>query len=181
MDKIWIDVILFGIIVLSGVIGLFRGFFATALSLLGFLGTFVLAYFFSGIMVSILDALFGLTPWLTSLVGQSIANVIAVVVAIVITYLVLKFLIFILNQTIGRLFKGGLLGPINSVLGFFLGFVKGAVFICVFLAIANIASLIPGVNTFIEEQLSGTEVTIYVYEFIGDQIGDYLTTEEPAP
>ncbi|MDD4816222.1 MAG: CvpA family protein [Clostridia bacterium] len=181
MEKIWIDVIFFGIILLAGVIGLFKGFFATALSLLGFLGTFVLAYFFSGIMVSILDSLFGLTPWLAGLVGQSIANVIAVIVAIIITYLVLRVLVFVLNHTIGKLFKGKVLGKLNSVLGFFLGLVKGAVFLGVFFAVANIASLIPAVNTFIEGQLTGTEVTIYVYEFVGDQIGNYLTSEEPAP
>lgn len=181
MEKFWIDIIFFAIIALSGVIGLFKGFFATALSLLGFLGTFVLAYFFSGIMVGILESLFGLSSWLTGLVGESIANVIAIVVAIAITYILIRILIFILNHTIGKFFKGKLFGTVNKVLGFFLGLVKGGVFIGVFLAIVNIASLIPAVSDFVDEQLTGTEVTIYVYEFIGDQIGDYFTNEEPAP
>ena len=182
MDKVWIDIILFGIIVLFGVIGLFRGFFATALSLLGFLGTFVLAYFFSGVMVSILESLFGLSTWLTGLVGEAVANIIAIIVAIIITYVVLRVLIFLLNHTVGKLFKGRLIGNINMVLGFFLGLLKGGVFIGVFFAIVNIASIIPTVGTYVNEQLTGTEVTIYVYQFIGDQIGDYFTEEEaPAP
>lgn len=170
MSGIVIDLVLIGILVLFAVIGMYRGFFSTLLSLLGFLGTVIIAFLFRYQMVEILDAIFNLTPWLTEKFGASIANVISVIVGIILTYIFLRIIIFILNHTVGKIFKGRLLGKVNATLGLFLGFFKGVLYLTCFFAIICIASVIPSVKTYVNERLDGTLITVFVYSFVGDQI-----------
>ncbi|MDD3232267.1 MAG: CvpA family protein [Clostridia bacterium] len=178
MSGIIIDLIFVGILVIFSVIGMYKGFFSTLLSLLGFLGTVVVAFLFRHQMVAILDSIFNLTPWLSATFGDSAANIIAVIIGIIITYILIRILIFILNHTIGKIFKGKLLGKANAVLGLFLGFFKGVLYVSCFFAIIYIATVIPPVKTFVNDRLEGTLVTGYVYSFVGEQIVHNLVSEE---
>lgn len=172
MNGIVIDLILIGILAIFSIIGMYKGFFSTLLSLLGFLGTLLIAFLFREEMVFILDSIFNLTDWLTGLVGNSVAGVLSVIIGIAITYIVIRLIVFILNHTIGKIFKGKMLGKANSFLGFFVGFCKGAIYTCLLLAIVSVATLIPPVKTFVQERLQGTWITGYVYIFVEEQIAN---------
>lgn len=63
----WIDLILIFIIVLAALAGWYRGFISSALSLLVWAGSFVVAYLFYPYMSIILDKFFDIGPWLLPL------------------------------------------------------------------------------------------------------------------
>ena len=60
----WIDLVLIFIIVLAALAGWYRGFISSALSLLVWAGSFVIAYLFYPYMSNILDKFFDAGPWL---------------------------------------------------------------------------------------------------------------------
>ena len=60
----WIDLVLIFIIVLAALAGWYRGFISSALSLLVWAGSFVIAYLFYPYMSGILDKFFDAGPWL---------------------------------------------------------------------------------------------------------------------
>lgn len=177
MNGIVIDLILIGILAIFSIIGMYKGFFSTLVSLLGFLGTLLIAFLFREEMVAILDSIFNLTNWLTGLVGGSVAGVLAVIIGIAITYIIIRLIVFILNHTIGKIFKGKMLGKANSLLGFFMGFCKGAIYTCILLAVVSVATLIPPVKAFVQERLEGTLITGYVYIFVEEQIANSFKSD----
>lgn len=177
MNGIVIDLILIGILAIFSILGMYKGFFSTLVSLLGFLGTLLIVFLFRGEVVSILDSVINLTGWLTDLVGSSIAGVLAVIIGMIIMYVFIKLIVFILNHTIGKFFKGKMLGKANSLLGFFLGFCKGAVYTCLLFAVISVATLIPSVKTFVQESLEGTLLTCYVYIFVEEQLANNFKIE----
>ncbi|MBR4407681.1 MAG: CvpA family protein [Clostridia bacterium] len=178
MEYFYVDLIALGIIILSAIIGLKKGFFATLLSLLGFVGTFILAYFFNDEIMLLFEKLFGVKTWLVNTLGESVGGIVGTIAAIIVTYILIRILVFIINHTIGKLFKGKVLGGINSFLGFFLGLLKGAAFVLIALIVLNIASLIPSVKTWADGVFNETYVIGYVYDFVGDSIGEYLNPDE---
>lgn len=180
MECFYYDLIAIGIVVLAGIVGLFRGFFATLLSLLGFVGTFILAYFFSDEMLVLLDKLFGLATWLKNTLGDSIGHVVAIIVSLAITYLLIRVLVFIINHTVGKIFKGRLFGKLNSLLGLLLGFLKGVLYVAIILIVVNIVALIPSVKTWVDTNFSQTFIVGNVYNLLGDAIGDYFSGDEPV-
>lgn len=185
MSGIVIDLILVGILIIFSIIGMYKGFFSTLVSLLGFVGTLLVAFIFRDEMVAILDSIFGLTGWLSSLVGSGVANVLAVIIGIAISYILIRLVVFILNHTIGKLFKGKVLGKANAFLGMFVGFCKGAIYTCFLFAIISVATLIPSVKNFVQERLQGSIITSYVYIFVEEQIANNfkggIETEDTSP
>jgi uncharacterized protein YkwD len=63
----WVDLILIFIIVLAALAGWYRGFISSALSLLVWAGSFVIAYLFYPYMSGIVDRFFDVGPWLLPL------------------------------------------------------------------------------------------------------------------
>ena len=180
MDYFYIDLIALGLIVISAIIGMKKGFFATLLSLLGFVGTIILAYFFHDEIMLLFEKLFGAKTWLVETLGETVGGIVGTIAAMVVTYLLIRILIFIINHTIGHIFKGKLLGGINSFLGFLLGLVKGAAYVVITLIVINILTLIPSVKTWADGVFKETYVIGYVYDFVGDSIGEYLSPDEGA-
>jgi len=172
MNGIVIDLILVGILIIFSIIGMYKGFFSTLLSLLGFVGTLLVSFIFRDEMVAVLDSIFNLTGWLTSVVGSSVAKVLAVIIGIALTYIIIRLVIYVLNHTIGKLFKGKVLGKANAFLGMFVGFCKGAMYTCFLFAVISVATLIPSVNSFVQERLQGSILTCYVYIFVEQQIAN---------
>lgn len=177
MTYFWIDIAIVGIIILFGVIGLFKGFFSTLLSLLGIVGTFIVAYLFCDDLLYLAEKLFKLETWIKGILGDSIGHVVAIVLSLIITYLIIKLLVFILNHTIGKLFtKTPVLKSFNSILGFFLGLARGAIFVAIIAIIVKIICLIPDVSTSIADILSKTYIADDIFKWINDFVGNFFAT-----
>lgn len=170
-----LDIIALAVVLIAAIVGTCRGFFASLLSLLGFVGTFVLAYFFSDQVLALFDHLFGLTSLVQSVFGASVGQVVAVIVAFIITYLLIRLLIFILNHTVGKLFKGKVFGGVNRFMGFVLGLGKGVMYVALAMVAINIASFIPQVKEWSSTTMQQTYVVGHVYNWVGLQLGNYLS------
>ena len=179
MAYFYLDIIAAVVIVLASIVGMCKGFFATLLSLLGFVGTFVLAYFFSDEILRLLDQICGLPTLIQNALGSGVGNIVAAVVGFIITYILIRLVIFILNHTIGKLFKKGrLVGGVNSFMGFVLGLGKGVVYVALVLVAINIASLIPSVKQWSTTTFEQTYVVGKVYNWVGQQLGNYFSSDE---
>lgn len=80
----WIDLVLIFIIVLAAIAGWYRGFISSALSLLVWAGSFVVAFLFYPYMAKILDRFFDIGPWLlpvgfilTAIIAGTLLSIIA--------------------------------------------------------------------------------------------------------
>lgn len=179
MAYFYLDIIAAVVIVLASIVGMCKGFFATLLSLLGFVGTFVLAYFFSDEILGLLDQICGLPTLIQNALGSGVGNIVAAVVGFIITYILIRLVVFILNHTIGKLFKKGrLVGGVNTFMGFVLGLGKGVVYVALALVAINIASLIPSVKQWSTTTFEQTYVVGKVYNWVGQQLGNYFSSDE---
>ena len=174
MAYYWIDIVAAAVVMLSAIVGMCRGFFASLLSLLGFVGTFILAYFFSDNILALLDQICGLSGLIEGVLGTTVGHIVAVIIAFIVTFLVIKIVIFILNHTIGKLFTGRALGGVNKFMGFILGIVKGTAYVAITLVAINLASLIPSVKNWSSTTFEQTYVVGKVYNWVGAQLGNYL-------
>lgn len=174
MAYYWIDIIAVLVILIGAIVGMCRGFFASLLSLLGFVGTFILAYFFSDNILALLDQICGLSRFLEGALGANVGHIVAVIIAFIVTFLVIKIAIFILNHTVGKLFTGRALGGVNKFMGFVLGLVKGTAYVAIALVALNIASFIPSVKNWSTTTFEQTYVVGKVYNWVGNQLGNYL-------
>ena len=174
MAYYWIDIIAAAVVMLSAIVGMCRGFFASLLSLLGFVGTFILAYFFSDNILALLDQVCGLSGLIEGVLGTTVGHIVAVIIAFIVTFLAIKIVIFILNHTIGKLFTGRALGGVNKFMGFILGIVKGTAYVAITLVAINLASLIPSVKNWSSTTFEQTYVVGKVYNWVGAQLGNYL-------
>ncbi|MBR2433034.1 MAG: CvpA family protein [Clostridia bacterium] len=179
MAYFYLDIIAAVVIVLASIVGMCKGFFATLLSLMGFVGTFVLAYFFSDEILGLLDQICGLPTLIQNALGSGVGNIVVAVVGFIITYILIRLVVFILNHTIGKLFKKGrLVGGVNTFMGFVLGLGKGAVYVALALVAINFASLIPSVKEWSNTAFQQTYVIGKVYNWVGDQLGNYFSSPE---
>ena len=179
MAYFYLDIIAAVVIVLASIVGMCKGFFATLLSLMGFVGTFVLAYFFSDEIFGLFDQICGLPTLIQNTLGSGVGNIVAAVVGFIITYILIRLVVFILNHTIGKLFKKGrLVGGVNTFMGFVLGLGKGAVYVALALVAINFASLIPSVKEWSNTAFQQTYVIGKVYNWVGDQLGNYFSSPE---
>lgn len=179
MAYFYLDIIAAVVIVLASIVGMCKGFFATLLSLLGFVGTFVLAYFFSDEILGLLDQICGLPTLIQNALSSGVGNIVAAVVGFIITYILIRLVVFILNHTIGKLFKKGrLVGGVNTFMGFVLGLGKGVVYVALALVAINIASLIPSVKQWSTTTFEQTYVVGKVYNWVGQQLGNYFSSDE---
>lgn len=181
MSYFWIDLISIGLVAFTTILCYFRGFFSSLLSVLGFVGSFLIAYLFKEEVLGLFESLFGLKSWLNGFLSESIANVAGLAISVILTFLIIRVLVFILNHTIGKLFKGKVLGKTNAVLGSFLGVVQGVSYVLIIMVAWNMASLIPQVNNWTNETFSQTIFVGAIYDFVGDEMGQLFqnTPEEP--
>lgn len=174
MAYYFLDIIAGAVVLITAIVGMCRGFFASLLSLLGFVGTFILAYFFSDKVLALFDSLFGLTSLIQSVLGTSVGRVVAVVVSFILTYLLIRLLIFILNHTVGKLFKGRAFGGVNTFMGFVLGMGKGVAYVAIAMIALNVASLVPQVRAWTSTSMQQTYVVGHVYNWVGSQLSGYM-------
>lgn len=179
MSGIIVDVIFIAILLIFALVGLFRGFFNTLISLLGFVASILIAFLFREQTIAILDSIFGLSDWATNLVGEGVASFLIPAIAILVAFILIKIIVFILEHTVGKLFKKGLVGNINRALGCILGFVKGALYTFGVFMVLFALSAIPTVKNFTDSTFKDTYIVSWVYSLAGSALGGILGDEEP--
>jgi len=125
-----IDWVILGIIVVSGVISLMRGFVKEALSLVSWLVALFVARFFSGNLATLLE-------------GQIATNSLRWVVAFVILFAATLFMMALINYLIVQVVKATGLTGTDRVLGMVFGMVRGLLIVVVLVYLGQM-TMLPG-------------------------------------
>lgn len=112
------DWLLLGVVALSAVMGLLRGFVVEVLSLIVWVAAFWLAFVYGGDVSSLFDGAIA-SPAARMFLSHAALFVVALVIGGIFTWLV------------GRLMKSSGLGGIDRLLGLVFGLVRGAALACV--------------------------------------------------
>ncbi len=106
-----IDIILLGIILVSGIIGLFKGFIKSIGMIIGLIVSIVLSGKLYGIIAAILPS---------SITNQAARNLIGVIVM----FLILAIISGIIVELLSKLFKLPVINMVNRILGFAFGTIE---------------------------------------------------------
>ncbi|WP_300427172.1 CvpA family protein [Thalassolituus sp.] len=125
-----IDWVILGVIVVSGLISLMRGFVKEALSLVSWVVALFVARFFSGNLATLLE-------------GQIETNSLRWVVAFVILFVATLFVMALINYLISQIVKATGLTGTDRVLGMVFGMVRGLLIVVVLVYLGQM-TMLPG-------------------------------------
>jgi membrane protein required for colicin V production len=123
----WVDILIIGILALSAVISLVRGFFQEALSLATWVAAFWVAWFFFRPLAAQLE------PWIdVPSIRLGVAYALLLVVVLILGAIVNRFVALLVNRT-------GLSGT-DRLIGVFFGAARGAVVVAILILLAGLTA-----------------------------------------
>lgn len=125
---VWVDIVIPGIIAVSALISLMRGFVREALSLLGWLAAFWISLTFADDLANL---------FLTGISTESLRIIVAFTILFVITLVVMALINNLASQLIK---KSGLKGT-DRMIGMIFGIARGAVVVSVLVLLAGFTTL----------------------------------------
>ena len=192
-----IDGILILIIVISAIIGIAKGLFDSILSLIG-----------TGIAltVSVLTAKH-VSSWLNKLINieqfvldkldasnegsveffngkfsypnEQVAKFCVWIATVVVIFFIIKLAILLLSKLFEKVTQNSpTVSGINRLLGLVFGAVKGAVTVCLALALCSIVAQVPLIGSTITDKIAETKVTSFAYKYVDDFVEKQLTKEK---
>jgi len=125
---IWVDIVIIGIIVISALFSLIRGFVREALSLVGWLASFWLALTFAGDVAEM---------FLSGVSTPSLRIVLAFTLLFVSTLVIMA----LINKLAGKLVKKSGLTGTDRMVGMVFGAVRGALIVSVMVLLAGFTAI----------------------------------------
>jgi len=163
-----LDFIMISVLLVFGIIGSFKGFFKSFITLLGTGLSILLTYLFRNQLLQ-LDKSIGIGSML-GLSGNSAGDVLTIVIYGVILFILLRIIALLLNMTVGKIFKGKVLSPINKTLGFILEFLKSGIAILGILFAVSGAMMIDGINTIISSNIQDSFLVRPIINYLKDDV-----------
>lgn len=180
----WVDIVFFAIIILFALIGLWKGFFESLISLISTALCVVASVYLAKPCASFINNTIGLdTPKMfDGLIGKftkeqqfslfnmtftrgEIAGFLSMIFAGLVVFVLLKLAIYLLSKLFDSITKRNtVLNGLNRVLGMLFGIVKGGVIVIVTLAICTVFARFTKVEDYIKE----SKVTNWVYNYVDD-------------
>ena len=159
---IWVDIVIPGIIIISALISLMRGFVREALSLIGWLAAFWVALTFSAPLAQ---------EFLMSIGIPSVRMVVAFILLFVVTLV----LTAIVNRLAGQLVKRTGLSGTDRMIGMVFGIARGVVLVAVLVMMAGMTTL-PQDPWWQESQLIGVfeQLAVWLQHNVAPEIADTL-------
>ena len=124
----WVDFLIIGVVVISAVIGVVRGFVREALSLTGWIVSFLIAWRFNGGLSSLLQG------WINN---PNLQFLVAFVILFILSMLIFALLSFFASKLIQRT---GLTST-DRAIGIVFGLVRGIVVVIAFVAFAGLTTV----------------------------------------
>ncbi len=125
---IWVDIVIAGIIVLSALFSLMRGFVREALSLAGWIASFWVALTFAGDLAE------------SFLSGISVPSL-RVAVAFTILFVLILVIMALINKLASQLIKKSGLTGTDRMIGMIFGVVRGALIVSVLVLLAGFTAM----------------------------------------
>ncbi len=140
---VWVDIVIPGIIAVSALISLLRGFVREALSLVGWLAAFWIALTFAGDLANLF------------LAGISVPSI-RMIVAFTILFVVTLVVMALINNLAGQLIKKSGLKGTDRMIGMIFGIARGAI-------VVSVLVLLAGYTTMTQDQWWKDSVMIDVF------------------
>ena len=125
---IWVDIVIVGIIVLSALFSLIRGFVREALSLAGWLASFWVALTFAGDLAEL---------FLSEISTPSLRVAVAFTILFVLTLVIMA----LINKLAGQLVKKSGLTGTDRMIGMIFGVIRGALIVSVLVLLAGFTTM----------------------------------------
>jgi len=125
---IWVDIVIAGIIVLSALFSLIRGFVREALSLAGWLASFWVALTFAGDLAEL---------FLSEISTPSLRVAVAFTILFVLTLVIMA----LINKLAGQLVKKSGLTGTDRMIGMIFGVIRGALIVSVLVLLAGFTTM----------------------------------------
>jgi len=157
-----IDIAILGVLLLSAVLSLFRGFVSELLSLITWMvAIWVTVTFFAKLAVI-------LHPYISS-------EPLRIAAAVASLFLATMLLGAAVKALVGRLVKKVGLSPTDRVLGLFFGLLRGGLIVCVFVLMAGATSM-PQSSWWHESRVLGyfQSAAVWLKEYLPPQVAGYI-------
>ena len=154
----WIDLFIIGIVVVSSLISLLRGFVKEALSLAAWVAAFVIAWRFNGGMGSFLQGF---------IANKNLQFIVGFIFLFVLTMLIFAMIMYFASKLIQR---SGLSGT-DRAIGVFFGFARGLLLVIALVALAGLTTL-PNSTTWHDSLLTSRfqAVAVWLTGFLPEDV-----------
>lgn len=198
----WVDIVLIAILIVSVVIGLWKGFFDSLLGLVSTGIALVVAVTCAKPAASFINKFINLPNWFDGLLGKVIndtelisifgseklaftrielANFLSIIASGVILFLLTKIGIWLLAKLFDSVVEGSTIGSgLNKLLGGIFGLLRGGVIVIAVLLLCSViqGAQIPKVSSTIQTSIDNSKVTHYVYKYVSDFAENKLATAD---
>lgn len=192
-----IDGIFIGIIVISVIIGIAKGFFDSLLSLIGTGVAFAAAIFLGKYVANFINKIFDFENFILEKIDASnadgvvsffggkfelsnveVAKFCVWVCAVIVVFIAIKLVLLILSKLFEAVVRNSpTISGINRVLGLIFGLLRGGVMVVVMLAICSLLYHVPSIGENIHAKISETTITSKVYDYVDNFVEKYLTKD----
>ena len=108
-------------------------------------------------------------------IGERLAGIISVIIATVAVFIALKIAVLLLSKLFDAITKKRAISGIDRTLGLLFGLAKGALLVCITLAVAYLIA-----NTTIQTWIDNSTVTRWIYKYVTEFIG-YIANKFDLP
>ena len=103
---------------------------------------------------------------IVSYIGERLAGIISIIIATVAVFILLKIAVLLLSKLFDAITKNRAISGIDRTLGLIFGLAKGALIVCIVLAVAYLVA-----NNTVQGWIDNSTVTRWVYKYVTEFIG----------
>lgn len=186
----WVDIVMFAILAIFLVIGLWKGLFDSLLSLISTGVALTISILVAKPATSFIAKIVNIPAWFESLLGKAmgdgttielfgiksleftkseLANFLSVVFSVVVVFILIKLAVWLLAKLFDSVVENSGIGSgLNRVLGGLFGLVKGGIIVLVILAFCSILSGTQLFGDKINATINKSTCTNYVYKYVSE-------------
>lgn len=193
--NMWVDIVFFAVLAIFLIVGLWKGFIDSILSLVSTGVALVVAILVAKPASAFINKIINLPAWFekmlagvmkeesVSLFGssaltftkQQFAAFLAIVASVIIVFILIKLAIWLLAKLFDSVVKNSTIGSgLNRVLGGLFGLVRGGVVVIVVLALLSVLSGTGILGNNVQTTMDKAKVTGYVYKYVSETTEKYL-------
>ena len=198
----WVDIVLFAILIVSVLIGLWKGFFDSLLGLVSTGIALVVGVTCAKPAAGFINKIINLPNWFDGMLAKTIndtelvsifgsekmaftrlelANFLSIIASGVLMFLLVKVGIWLLAKLFDSVVEGSTIGSgLNKLLGGLFGLLRGGVIVIAILLLCSViqGAQIPKVSSAIQTSMDNSKVAGFAYKYVSDYAENKFTTAD---